>query len=97
MAWRDRRVIVAGGTAGFGLVLARHLAIDGARVLVVGRSSAGVRAALEACERDGAPGASATATKDGKNYTISGTATGVNMADPMQPVTEPFEIKVSCP
>ena len=47
--------------------------------------------------QDGAPGASATATKDGKNYTISGTATGVNMADPMQPVTEPFEIKVSCP
>ena len=25
MMWRDRRVIVAGGTAGFGLVLARHL------------------------------------------------------------------------
>lgn len=47
--------------------------------------------------QDGAPGASATATKDGKNYTISGTAIGVNMADPMQPVNEPFEIKVSCP
>jgi NAD(P)-dependent dehydrogenase (short-subunit alcohol dehydrogenase family) len=48
-------VIVAGGTAGFGLVLARHLAAAGARVLVVGRSSAGVRAALEACERTGVP------------------------------------------
>jgi short-subunit dehydrogenase len=54
MSWHDRRVIVAGGTAGFGLVLARHLAVAGARVLVVGRSSAGVRAALEACERAGA-------------------------------------------
>jgi NAD(P)-dependent dehydrogenase (short-subunit alcohol dehydrogenase family) len=51
--WRDRRVIVAGGTAGFGLVLARHLALAGARVLVVGRSSAGVRRAIEACERRG--------------------------------------------
>jgi len=51
-------VIVAGGTAGFGLVLARHLALAGARVIVVGRSSAGVRAALEACERAGAPSTS---------------------------------------
>lgn len=45
--WRDRRVIVAGGTSGFGLVLARHLAERGARVLVVGRSSESVRRALE--------------------------------------------------
>jgi len=48
--WNNRRVIVAGGTAGFGLVLARHLLTAGARVLVVGRSSAGVRAALAACQ-----------------------------------------------
>jgi NAD(P)-dependent dehydrogenase (short-subunit alcohol dehydrogenase family) len=53
-AWRDRRVIVAGGTAGFGLVLARHLARHGARVLVVGRSGAGVRQALEKLDADGA-------------------------------------------
>lgn len=46
--WRDRRVIVAGGTSGFGLVLARRLAERGARVLVVGRSSESVRGALEA-------------------------------------------------
>ncbi len=52
-AWRDRRVIVTGGTAGFGLVLARHLARAGARVLIVGRSSDGVRRALETCERAG--------------------------------------------
>jgi len=51
--WHDRRVIVAGGTAGFGLVLARHLARAGARVLLVGRSSDGVRRAFEACERAG--------------------------------------------
>jgi len=47
--WRQRRVIVAGGTAGFGLVMARRLAEAGARVLVVGRSGEGVRRAIEAC------------------------------------------------
>jgi NAD(P)-dependent dehydrogenase (short-subunit alcohol dehydrogenase family) len=51
--WRDRRVIVTGGTAGFGFVLARHLAAAGARVLVVGRSSEGVRMALAALEAAG--------------------------------------------
>ena len=49
-SWQDRRVIVAGGTAGFGLALARHLDAAGARVLVVGRSSEGVRDALATCE-----------------------------------------------
>jgi 3-oxoacyl-[acyl-carrier protein] reductase len=51
--WHNRRVIVAGGTAGFGLALARHLAAAGARVLVVGRSGEGVRQALEYAERRG--------------------------------------------
>ena len=51
--WRDRRVIVTGGTAGFGFVLARHLAAAGARVLVVGRSGEGVRMALAALEATG--------------------------------------------
>ena len=40
---------MAGGTAGFGLVLARHLDAAGARVLIVGRSSEGVRQGLAAC------------------------------------------------
>jgi NAD(P)-dependent dehydrogenase (short-subunit alcohol dehydrogenase family) len=57
--WHGRRVIVAGGTAGFGLVLARHLARAGGRVLLVGRSSDGVRRALEVCERDGGAAAEA--------------------------------------
>jgi len=48
--WHDRRVIVAGGTAGFGLALARHLDAAGARVLIVGRSGEGVRQALAAFE-----------------------------------------------
>jgi ipoprotein LpqH len=39
----------------------------------------------------------AKATKDGNNGTISGTATGIDMANPMQPVNKPFEIAVTCP
>ena len=39
----------------------------------------------------------AKAEKDDKTYKISGNATGVDMANPMQPVTKPFEIEVTCP
>jgi ipoprotein LpqH len=39
----------------------------------------------------------ASATKDGSKYKISGTATGVDMANPMQPVKKPFEVDVTCP
>ena len=47
---------------------------------------------------DGAPGGKASATKDGKRYTITGTATGVDIANPMQgPVAKQFEIEVTCP
>ena len=38
-----------------------------------------------------------SATKDGNAYKITGTATGVDMANPMTPVTKPFEIDVNCP
>jgi len=47
--------------------------------------------------QEGAPGGTATATKDGNTYKISGTATGVDMANPTQPVTKPFELEVTCP
>ena len=33
----------------------------------------------------------------GNTYKISGTATGVDMANPMQPMNKPFEIQVTCP
>ncbi|MDR3659998.1 MAG: lipoprotein LpqH [Mycobacterium sp.] len=46
---------------------------------------------------EGAPGGDAKATKDGKTYTITGTATGVDMANPMEPAKKPFEIDVTCP
>jgi ipoprotein LpqH len=37
------------------------------------------------------------ATQNGKSYTIKGTATGVNMANPQQTLTKPFEMDVTCP
>jgi lipoprotein LpqH len=39
----------------------------------------------------------AKAEKDDKTYKITGTATGLDMANPMQPVNKPFEINVTCP
>lgn len=46
---------------------------------------------------EGVPGGDAKATKDGKTYKVSGTATGVDMANPMAPTKKPFEIEVTCP
>ena len=44
------------------------------------------------------PGAGeAKAEKDGSTYKISGNATGIDMANPMEPVNKPFEIEVTCP
>ena len=39
----------------------------------------------------------AKAEQDGKEWKISGTATGIDMANPLQPVNKPFEIVVACP
>lgn len=41
-------------------------------------------------------GGNASATKNGSSYKITGTATGIDMANPMQPVNKPFEIDVTC-
>jgi lipoprotein LpqH len=38
----------------------------------------------------------ASATKDGNTYKVTGTATGVDMANPMQPVNKPFEVDAAC-
>ena len=46
---------------------------------------------------EGVPGNNATATKDGNNYKVTGTATGVAEANPAQQVSKPFEIDVTCP
>lgn len=44
----------------------------------------------------GASSGNASATKNGNSYKITGTATGVDMANPMQTVNKPFEIDVTC-
>ena len=47
--------------------------------------------------QNGAGQGEAKAEKDGKTYKISGTATGIDMANPMTPVNKPFTIEVTCP
>jgi ipoprotein LpqH len=44
---------------------------------------------------EGAPGNSATATKTGNTYVITGTATGLDGAG--KEVSKPFEVDVTCP
>jgi lipoprotein LpqH len=44
---------------------------------------------------EGAPGNTATATKTGNAYKITGTATGVDTAG--KEVSKPFEVNVTCP
>jgi lipoprotein LpqH len=39
----------------------------------------------------------AKAEKSDNTWKISGTATGIDIANPMQPVNKPFEIEVTCP
>jgi ipoprotein LpqH len=38
----------------------------------------------------------AAVKQDGNTYKVTGNATGVDMANPMQPVNKPFEIDVTC-
>jgi len=47
--------------------------------------------------QQGAGEGDAKAEKDGSKYKISGTATGVDLANPLQPANKPFKIEVSCP
>jgi lipoprotein LpqH len=44
---------------------------------------------------EGTPNNTATATKDGNSYKITGTATGVDASG--QQVSKPFEIDATCP
>ena len=46
----------------------------------------------------GTPGGNAEATKTGNTYTITGTATGADIANPTAgAVTKPFELEITCP
>jgi ipoprotein LpqH len=67
---------------------------DGSKVTSVGLGNVnGVTLGYQ----DGTGQGEAKATKDGNNWKISGTATGIDMANPLQPVNKPFEIDVTCP
>jgi lipoprotein LpqH len=46
---------------------------------------------------EGVPGNNASATKDGNHYKVTGTATGVENANPTQQVSKPFVIDATCP
>lgn len=50
--WHRQRCLIAGGTNGFGLILAKTLSRYGATVMLVGRSADGVRNAIELCETE---------------------------------------------
>jgi len=80
--WSGRRVIVAGGTAGFGLVLGRHLARGGARVVLVGRSNEATRRAVasvepEAVAADHVHGLAADLTAAGEGDRVAAQAVGI--------------------
>jgi ipoprotein LpqH len=83
-------IAIGEATTGVAVVLAE----DASKVTSVGLGNVnGVVLGFQ----DGAPGGEASATKDGNTYTVTGKATGVDMANPMAPVTKPFEVKVTCP
>jgi lipoprotein LpqH len=83
---------IAIGDAATGI--AAVLSSDGSTVQSVGLGNVnGVTLGYQS----GAGQGDATATKDGNSYKISGTATGIDMANPTQPVNKPFEIDVTCP
>ncbi|NMO04144.1 lipoprotein LpqH [Gordonia sp. TBRC 11910] len=81
----------AGGTAGVGAVLTTG---DNPQVQSVGLGATNGQALGWV---RGVPGGDATATKDGKSYTISGNVTGIDMSNPTSPSKKSFEIKVTCP
>ena len=86
----NMNIAIGEATTGIAVILAE----DASKVTSVGLGNVnGVALGFQ----DGAPGGNATATKDGKTYKVNGTATGVDMANPMQPMTKPFEIEVTCP
>jgi lipoprotein LpqH len=83
---------IAIGDAATGI--AAVLSSDGSTVQSVGLGNVnGVTLGYQS----GAGQGEARATKDGNTYKITGTATGVDLANPTQPVNKPFEIDVTCP
>ncbi|AFM19606.1 conserved lipoprotein/antigen [Mycolicibacterium chubuense NBB4] len=87
----NTNIAIGDATTGIGAVVSTG---DDPKVVSVGLGNVnGVTLGYQS----GAGQGDAKAEKDGKTYKISGTATGVDMANPMQPVNKKFEIQVSCP
>jgi lipoprotein LpqH len=86
----NMNIAIGEGATGIAAVVSE----DASKVTSVGLGNVnGVTLAYAAAAGQG----DAKASKDGNTWTISGTATGLDMANPMQPVNKPFEIVVTCP
>ncbi|MCV7220485.1 lipoprotein LpqH [Mycolicibacterium elephantis] len=86
----NMNIAIGDAMTGIGAVLSE----DGSTVQSVGLGNVnGVTLGFQSGTGQG----EAKVEKNGDTYKISGTATGVDMANPMQPVNKPFEIAVTCP
>ena len=82
---------IGDATAGIGATLTSG---DSPEVQTVGMGSTN---GMALAYTKGGVGGEAKATKDGSKYDISGKVTGIDIKNPLAPVTKPFEIKVTCP
>jgi ipoprotein LpqH len=86
----NMNIAIGGATTGIAAVVSE----DGSNVQSVGLGNVnGVTLGYQAGTGQG----EAKAAKDGNSWKITGTATGIDMANPMQPVNKPFELEVACP
>jgi lipoprotein LpqH len=84
----DTSILIGGSSTGISAVIAGDNSV---KAVVLGNVN-GVTLGFTAGTGKG----NASATKNGNSYKITGNATGVDMANPMQPVNKPFEIDVAC-
>jgi lipoprotein LpqH len=86
----NMNIAIGGAATGIAAVVSE----DGSNVQSVGLGNVnGVTLGYQAGTGQG----EAKAAKDGNSWKITGTATGIDMANPMQPVNKPFELEVACP
>ena len=89
-------IAIGGGSGSSGVPSGIGAVLTDANPLVVKSVALGNVNGVTLAYTQGTGQGNASATKDGNSYKISGTATGVDMANPMQPVNKPFEINVTC-
>ncbi|MUL66158.1 hypothetical protein BOO86_16915 [Mycobacterium sp. CBMA 234] len=87
-------VVIAIGNAAGGGLGATLTDADPPEVKAVALGNVGGQALAYAA---GMPGNEAKATKDGKTYKISGTATQIDMSNPTEPAKKQFDMEVTCP